>query len=318
MRLLFIANTRLGDAILSTGLLSYYSQSSGDIEITVICSPLTKPIFESVPNVICVMAYQKQKRAGHWFKAWSEIERGPWDIIVDLRNSLFSKFLRAKKVIRYKTNKKVMHRVVSLGRLVGKEDNPPAPKVFINTKDEEKTKEFFANLDLSKKLIAVAPSTNWRRKNWPIEKFAKLLKKLTSENDIFPKAYILVFGGPNEEKDGMKFRKLLKSSQVILLVYKISIMEIGAIMKRCSLFIGNDSGLMHLAASLGVTTLGLFGPSQDIIYSPWGKKCSFVRTPESYSELIFTPGYDTNDPNSLMTNLTVEKVYEACVRTLKL
>ena len=53
-------------------------------------------------------------------------------------------------------------------------------------------------------------------------------------------------------------------------------------MKKCDLFIGNDSGLMHLSAASNLATIGLFGPTNDKIYSPKGNNCFVVRTNEDY------------------------------------
>ena len=53
-------------------------------------------------------------------------------------------------------------------------------------------------------------------------------------------------------------------------------------MKQSNLFIGNDSGLMHLAVACKLKTIALFGPTNDIIYGPWGKGNIVLRTKEDY------------------------------------
>ena len=55
-----------------------------------------------------------------------------------------------------------------------------------------------------------------------------------------------------------------------------------AYMKKSDLFIGNDSGLMHLSAASNLATIGLFGPTDDKIYAPKGISCFVVRTKEDY------------------------------------
>ena len=49
------------------------------------------------------------------------------------------------------------------------------------------------------------------------------------------------------------------------------------------MFIGNDSGLMHLAAASNIATIGLFGPTNDKLYAPFGDKCHTIRTKETYN-----------------------------------
>ncbi len=77
------------------------------------------------------------------------------------------------------------------------------------------------------------------------------------------------------------------------------------------MFIGNDSGLMHLAAASGVPTLGLFGPTRDWHYRPWGPHTAVVRTRESYDELVHAPDFDHRRTGTLMDGLSVEAVADA-------
>ncbi len=60
------------------------------------------------------------------------------------------------------------------------------------------------------------------------------------------------------------------------LVGALSLPEAAACLARCSLFVGNDSGLMHLAAAAGAPTLGLFGPTPPSEYAPRGRRAGFV------------------------------------------
>jgi len=75
--------------------------------------------------------------------------------------------------------------------------------------------------------------------------------------------------------------------------------------------VGNDSGLMHCAAAVGVPTLGLFGPSFPAQYRPWGPRAAYVSTPETFEQLTSYKGYTPEDAPCLMRSLTVEKAYEA-------
>ena len=81
-----------------------------------------------------------------------------------------------------------------------------------------------------------------------------------------------------------------------------------ALLKHCRLFIGNDSGLMHLSAAANIYTLGLFGPSKEINYRPWGDRSYFLRTESNYEDLVNVKGYNRHHDSSLMKTLTVEKV----------
>jgi heptosyltransferase-3 len=70
------------------------------------------------------------------------------------------------------------------------------------------------------------------------------------------------------------------------------------------LFIGNDTGLMHLAAACGTPTLGLFGPSPVGRYAPWGPHCATVCTVDP-PEKLFGPGFDHRTTGTLMDGISV-------------
>ena len=90
---------------------------------------------------------------------------------------------------------------------------------------------------------------------------------------------------------------------------------VAACFERVRLYIGNDSGLMHLAAAAGAPTLGLFGPTPDGRYDPWGAKTAQVRGPRSREEILAAEGAGFHGPNA-MQDLTVDMVYEAAVALL--
>ena len=84
---------------------------------------------------------------------------------------------------------------------------------------------------------------------------------------------------------------------------KITLTEVAACMRRLDLFIGNDSGLMHLAAASETPTLGLFGPSHASQYAPAGKHAATAIAPGPAG-------------NASMQDLTVETVLDAAERLL--
>lgn len=76
-------------------------------------------------------------------------------------------------------------------------------------------------------------------------------------------------------------------------------------------FHGQRSGLMHVAAAAGTPTLGLFGPSPEWRYGPWGAHCAVARTRESCDELVGAPDFDHRSQRSLMEGLSVETAYDS-------
>jgi ADP-heptose:LPS heptosyltransferase len=95
------------------------------------------------------------------------------------------------------------------------------------------------------------------------------------------------------------------------LVGAVDLPTAAACLRRCALFVGNDSGLMHLAAAAGVPTLGLFGPSPDGRYRPWGPHAAFVRTDESSAELLARHAAARGTATDLMDGLSVSATLQA-------
>ena len=93
----------------------------------------------------------------------------------------------------------------------------------------------------------------------------------------------------------------------------LSLIETAACIKQCKVFIGNDSGLMHIAAALRVPTIGLFGPSREQNYRPWQDydetRNIVVRIPMTYDELKSTPEFSHKSQDCYMTSLSVETVW---------
>ena len=104
MKILFIGNTRLGDAILSTCILQKFNKVGNDI--TVVCGPLSSEIYSSYSNVFDIIVIKKQKYSKHWLEVYNKLKNIKWDIIIDLRNTLISRLLHKKNI--YRLEKKII------------------------------------------------------------------------------------------------------------------------------------------------------------------------------------------------------------------
>ena len=311
-KLLFIGNTRLGDTIMSTGLLNSLCNNH-DADATVVCGSVAVPIFKSFPNVIKIIQLNKRKYSMHWFEIWKDVKKIKWDIVCDLRSTPIIWFISARKrIILSSKESKTLHRISRLSKISPNNDKP-IPKVWINNIDKKEAKSYLNNSEGP--YIAIGPTANWNAKIWPAEKFAKLIENIMKYN-FFKGGTIILVGGPGEEKIGRDVEGLIKNIKIINLIGK-PIMQTPAIFSMSLIFIGNDSGLMHLAAASGTPTIGLFGPTDDKLYAPTGKKCVVVRTPESPSELMNTPSFDHRTSGSLMHTLNVNIVEEAVLKLIK-
>ncbi len=305
MKILFITSTRIGDAVLSMGLLDHIIRTYPNSKITIACGPLVKSFFEAIPNVEKLIVLKKEKFHGHWFKLWKQVIATRWDIVVDLRDSAVSRLIIAKQRYVFSSHiNKDKHKVEQNAQVMGL-DYVPNPRLWFSDNQKNKADSLISE----DKVIGIGPTANWIGKTWPIERFIEISKWLIGKGGIFEGYKVAVFGAPNEEKEAYRLYDALPENSRIDLIAKGNPAEAAACLAKCKFYLGNDSGLMHCAAAAGVKTVGLFGASYSHIYGAWGENATIVRTPETFDELIDFEGYNPKTlDKSLMTSLEVDEV----------
>ena len=92
----------------------------------------------------------------------------------------------------------------------------------------------------------------------------------------------------------------------IINLFGASLTQTAAYMKKSKLFIGNDSGLSHMASATKLKSIVLFGPTNDIIYGPFIESSQVIRTNESYD---YFKSINIDKTKSYMDSISVEKIY---------
>lgn len=159
-------------------------------------------------------------------------------------------------------------------------------------------------------LIAIAPGAAWPFRRWPADRFIELGKWL-QENY---RALILIFAAKSEGELARRIEMGLQSGRTFNLAGKTTIRQMAAVLKHCKLFIGNDSGPIHVAGAAGIPVVGLYGPGEYERFKPWGTNHSVIRLGLSCSpcsqNCIF------NDPRCIR-GITLSQVKEAIAEKLK-
>jgi ADP-heptose:LPS heptosyltransferase len=291
MRILFVTANRLGDAVLSTGLLDYLIRTYPGARITVACGPVAEGVFLRLPGLDRIIVVEKQPFGGHWLGLWAATVTRWWDLVVDIRGSALSWLVptRHRAVMAPGSGPKIEQLARVLGLQVA-----PLPVVWFSAEDSIRAASL---LPSHGPVIALAPTANWAPKVWPAERFVALFQCLSATH--MPGAVPAVIAGPGETEALMAQPVLQALPNAIDLVGRLSLPEIAAFLSRADLFVGNDSGLMHLAAAAGAPTIGLFGPTNAREYGPAGRRRCVVT------------GTDTQ-----MTSISVDAVSEAAGRLL--
>jgi heptosyltransferase-3 len=306
MDILFITATRIGDAVLSTGLLSHLVGRHPAARLTIAAGPDAAPLFEAVPGLERLLIVRKKRLESHWLALYAAVAGRRWDLVVDLRGSVLAWLLRAGERRVMAKGSESEHRVVQLARLFAL-DPPPAPRLWTTPAHE---RDAAALVPPGAPVVAIGPAANWRGKEWRAERFAELALRLTALGGPFPAARVAVLGAAHERPQAAPLIAALPRERHIDLVGRTDLLTAAAVLRRCELFIGNDTGLMHIAAAAGVPTLGLFGPSPVSQYAPWGPRAAYVRTALP-PERMFGPGFDHRTTGTLMDSLSVDAVESA-------
>ena len=267
-------------------------------------------MFTAMPGLAELIVLEKGPRLAHWRKLWRKTVGKRWDLVVDLRGSALAWLLRANKRIVAGKAAEDCHRVQSLARLFDLED-APSPMLWSSGADDEFAEKLMTAGNGTGKLLAIGPTANWGGKQWPLERFVELALRLTAKGGVLAGAQIAVFGAPQEKATTDAVLAALPAERRIDANAGQALPAAYACLRRCDFFIGNDSGLMHMAAAAGTPALGLFGPSREEHYGPWGAKSGYIRTDNSFEQITNHPDYDFRRADSWMLDLSIEKAENA-------
>src|SRR5579872_5291362 len=129
MDILFVTATRIGDAVLSTGLLACLIERHPGARVTVAAGPVAAPLFEAVPGLERIVTIRKRPLSAHWLALWGAVAARRWDVVVDLRGSALAWMLRARSRHVMAKGSAGEHRVRQLARLFDL-DPPPGPHLW--------------------------------------------------------------------------------------------------------------------------------------------------------------------------------------------
>ena len=207
--------------------------------------------------------------------------------------------------------------------LVGKKFNEEQPLEFsLHENEKQFASKYLDEIGIGESELAIgfhpgcATLKNHVKRRWEPEKFAEVGKKLINDHS----AKILLFGGPDEIELKNKIYSLIRSKNVNI-VNAESLTKSSAIMKRCNVFVTNDSSQMHIAASLGLKVVAIIGPTNQNYIYPWKTEHKIVTLNLDCSPCFFY------SPKPLICNrtdvkfkcikeLTVEMVYNSVLNYL--
>jgi len=279
-RVLIIKPSALGDVIQATCMLPVIKEHDPDIRISWLVFEHNKEVVVGHPLLDEVITLD---RHGGVLKAWSRTKRQmrqmDFDTVIDvqclLRSALLSFLSGCKRRVGFANGREFstlfytetfdiptrsMHAVdgylalcEALGMKRGEDVRFPLP---IRERHRKRVESLFPKEGEGECMIVVCPTAGWSSKCWPEASFAALSDLLVEER----RARILLVGAPGEKEAvgrvaGLMHRPCLDLSG------KLSLMEVAALLERSDLFVGNDSGLMHMASATRTPCVAIFGPT---------------------------------------------------------
>lgn len=309
MRILFVTATRIGDAVLSTGLLAYLIERFPTARLTIASGPAAAPLFDAVPRLERIAIIEKRRWSLHWVPLYFTVVSRCWDLVIDLRGSALAWLLRARERRVMAKGDAGEHRLRQLARLFDV-DPPPCPRIWTAPHHEQAASALIA---AGSPVLAIGPAANWRGKQWRAERFAELASRLTRAGGPLGGFRVAVLTAPNERSQAEPLLAAIPPGRSIDLVGKLDLLTAASVLRRSAMFIGNDTGLMHLAAAVDTPTLGLFGPSPVAQYAPWGRHTACVCSADP-PEVMFGPGFDHRTTGTLMNGLSVDAAEAAAAK----
>jgi len=277
-KILFVSLSNIGDAVMTLPTLIYLKKMYPSAKFDLICDARSVEIFQSFPSINKIYIRDKKSGISYQFRFIRKIRQTHYDLAVDLKTDFLLWFLRAKRKIR-KMNNKSLHSVekhfISICSNLKK---IPDPKIYIPTKLQNNIKNIFPSN--KGKTIALALGANSNHKVWPTENYVCLLKLLKLKF-----ANIILIGSKNEMDKAQLFKKLY-TKKVFDFCGKLTLLETASIIKKSDFFIGNDSGLGHIASAVNTQNFIIFGDGDPDRYRPWGNKSSWYQNPEKDISLI--------------------------------
>lgn len=317
MNILVKGNNWLGDAVMSLPTLRSLRDMQPRAKIAVLTKPAFADLYRGTPYVDEVLLHERGT-VKRWMGMVRSLRKRKFDAALVLPRSFSSALLvwsaRIPRRIGYGRRTLLTdtpepvgrrHRVHHFHHLLSALGEPPAPQApRLEILPDAKT---WAEERLpGRGWIGINPGATYgAAKQWYPDRFIELGRRLAKRGRI------VVVGGPAEAELGTKVADAVDGECI---AGKTGISQLAAAISRCSLFVTNDTGPMHVADAVGVPIVAIFGPTDWITTPPYGKKHAIVR-----HEIECAPCLKRVCPlghHHCMKRVEVDEVERACLEWL--
>ena len=336
-KILIVAPNWIGDAVLSLPVVDGCGQLWPEAELTVLARVQVAELFEARESSVRVLVYERgngPQRLSNLMALGRSLRRERFDVAILLPNSLGSAVMTrlagVPQRLGYSTDgrgwlltrkledrrkERGLHQVdyyLGLIHSLGAYQADRIPRLQLRSKIVDRAMALMGGLGIDKNelLIGVHPGAAYgETKRWFPERFAAVLERLHRAGRKF-----LLLGGTGEESLAEKISAEM-DHPVINLIGRTTVAEVLGLIGQCSLFLSNDSGLMHVAAALSVPQVALFGSTDPQKTAPLNDGAVVIHP----NQVNCTPCFKSECPEDLecMKAITVEEVAAAAEKLLE-
>lgn len=335
--ILIIKLRYLGDVLLATPVLQTLRERAPTARLTMAVNAGTEPVVRWNPHLDDIIVVDRDG-IGAQIELLRALRKRNFDCVIDLTDGDRSAILTwaTGAPVRVGINEEHrwrglvytviarrrpeshhrMEQQLDVLRTLGMEPNLQSPLLRISERDEQEAADLLRDIEGStnvpaptRPLVMLQPGARYWFKAWPQERFAALADLLAERLDC----RVLIGGDPRERDLAEAIRARARSAPAVV-AGRTSVLQHAALLKQCALFVGNDNGPMHMAATLGTPVVALFGPSDPAEWGPRGAYSAVL-----YKGLdcrrCFHPTCDRGE-QSCMRQITVDDVFAAAERLL--
>lgn len=291
----------IGDTILTVPFLRNLRLAEPDAYIAWVVAPGTAAVVDGIPYVDELIFWDPvtihadstgtHKTFGDKVKFIRDLRARRFDKVYVLKRSFGSALIGyltgARKRIGFATEgrsflltrsvpyRSEQHEVLSFLDVLKADDIPVVDdylESWVTAQEADEAKKLLAAAGADEsRLLAIHPFGSIYEKTWPIERFAETASKLQEQFGLKP----VILGAKGDIHGFEKYRHLFPEGSCDL-VGKCGIRISQAVLHKATFFLGNDSGVMHLAAAAGLPLLALYGPTSPARFGPWGEKTAVI------------------------------------------
>jgi heptosyltransferase-2 len=300
-KILVRAPNWVGDVVLITPSLAALRRAFPHAQITILANPWVLPLLVNHPAVDRTMMIDKGRgivrSIRELVRIVSRLRNEGFDLAVLFQNAFEAAFLASMGAVRYRIGYNsdgrgflLTHEVIRNGHILevhqveyylglieamGWRVEQREPNLFLGDRDMEWASRMLSSYGIENGhlILGFNPGATYgSAKRWPEERFA-IIGDWAAERW---NAKVLLFGSSGERDIGLSISQRMHHAPINLCGLT-TLGQAMALIKRCNLFLTNDSGLMHIAAAFDVPLVAIFGPTNHITTGPRSKSATIVR-----------------------------------------